>query len=381
MTADIEQTPMSILEYVYNKAVNNVKKGVSVSTNDFETDMQIQTLVENSTKQKAVVTALITSLVKKIEDPTQNVRLHKVEFDGGYSGRSYDTRYITPFLKKNLPRIAMKESGWLTRSIEQPEPFDKDFPGKIQNRNVKIAFLSLLEKVEEGKIQADFLLEVILTKLVSHLKESSERTTRNQVINKSAMISEIISNLNTHFACKRSSFLPVVAIYSMYQVVIKEVSRYRGKRLLPLKSHTTSDVKARSLGDIEIVNSEGNLFEGVEIKHNIPIDELMVIDVIQKITGRGVDRYYILTTASPEIKDGEEDKIVELVKDFKEKDGCEIVINGIFPTLKYYLRLIKNPKGFIQSYSKNLVEYYKQSSSVSEEHLITWNQLLESLSE
>lgn len=35
---------------------------------------------------------------------------------------------------------AMKESGWLTRSLEQNNPYELDFPGKIQNKNVKAAF-------------------------------------------------------------------------------------------------------------------------------------------------------------------------------------------------------------------------------------------------
>lgn len=44
--------------------------------------------------------------------------------DKGYSGRSFDTKYITPFMKFKFPKIAMRESGWLTRSLEQLEPYD-----------------------------------------------------------------------------------------------------------------------------------------------------------------------------------------------------------------------------------------------------------------
>ena len=46
-------------------------------------------------------------LVKKIDDPKQDIRYHKVELDNGFSGRTYDTKFITPVLKRNqLPSMA-----------------------------------------------------------------------------------------------------------------------------------------------------------------------------------------------------------------------------------------------------------------------------------
>ena len=50
---------------------------------------------------------------KKIHDPNQDIRNHKVELKNGFSGRTYDTKFITPILKKNqLPSMA--ESAYLT---------------------------------------------------------------------------------------------------------------------------------------------------------------------------------------------------------------------------------------------------------------------------
>jgi DNA (cytosine-5)-methyltransferase 1 len=379
MMADDTRSPDIILEEIYKKAVYNAKNNKIPSTKNFEIEMQIQTLVKKSTELKAVVTVLITSLVKKIEDPNQDIRLHKIEFEGGYSGRSYDTHYITPFLKKHIPRIAMKESGWLTRSIEQPHPFDRGFPGKIRSKNVKDAFLSLIEKVENGEVEPDLLLEILLTKLVSDFNKGNQNIKSKEIVDKKALILEIIRVLNEHFECKRSSILPVIAIYSMYQVVIKQISRYKGKELLPLKSHTTADIKSDSLGDIEIKNADGHIFEATEVKYNIKIDEYIILDVINKISGRGVNRYYILTTAFPEIKDGEENKVKEMIKSFKQNDGCEIVINGVLPTIKYYLRLIEDLEEFISTYTQNLEKIYQESSFVSEEHINVWFDLLNSL--
>lgn len=75
-------------------------------------------IVSNAESFRAIVTVLTTSLVKKIENPKQDIRYHKNELRGGYSGRTFDTKFITPFFKKYFSRFAMKESGWLTRSIE-----------------------------------------------------------------------------------------------------------------------------------------------------------------------------------------------------------------------------------------------------------------------
>jgi phosphoribosyl-ATP pyrophosphohydrolase len=94
------------------------------------------------------IAVLITSLLKKVVSPNQDIRLNRKEFEGGYSGRSLDTHAITPWLKHHFPRFAPKESGWLTRSIEQPHPFNKEFPGKIRNKKVKEAFLSILDSIE-----------------------------------------------------------------------------------------------------------------------------------------------------------------------------------------------------------------------------------------
>ena len=50
-----------------------------------------------------------------------------------------DKNYITPWLRDHsFP--AMAESGWLTRSLEQPVPYDLNYTGKIMN--VKNEFLT-----------------------------------------------------------------------------------------------------------------------------------------------------------------------------------------------------------------------------------------------
>ena len=45
----------------------------------------VEIIVEKAESQKAVLAVIITSLVKKIENPIQDVRYHKKELPNGYS--------------------------------------------------------------------------------------------------------------------------------------------------------------------------------------------------------------------------------------------------------------------------------------------------------
>lgn len=218
-----------------------------------------QIIVTNAETQKAVLAAVITSLTKKVESPQQDVRQHKVELPGGYSGRSYDFNHITPFLQEYFPRYAMAESGWLTRSLEQVHPFTVDFPGKIRNAAVKQAFLEILNDVESNNADAFQYLVVILALLIEHqvaqsvvmpaFRDSSEYT-----------ILTVVDLLEKHFferyKSAGASRLPVVALYTLYTLMMDH-PRYSQKQLLPLKSHTTSDTTSASLGDIEVTELDG----------------------------------------------------------------------------------------------------------------------------
>src|SRR3990172_7362694 len=59
----------------------------------------------------------------------------------------------------------------------------------------------------------------------------------------------------------------VLAMYSIYVIIVNESKRYSGKKLAPLESHTSPDSRSKSLGDIEVKNSDKSCFEAVEVKH------------------------------------------------------------------------------------------------------------------
>jgi DNA (cytosine-5)-methyltransferase 1 len=111
-----------------------------------ETKAFIKSIGEKINTQKGVFTVLVTLITHKIINPNQDVRKHQSSLTNGFSGRSIDTVHITPTLKElGLPSMA--ESGWLTRSLEQPYPYNLDYNGKISNKVVKEAFLNVLDFV------------------------------------------------------------------------------------------------------------------------------------------------------------------------------------------------------------------------------------------
>jgi DNA (cytosine-5)-methyltransferase 1 len=368
--------PNLILETTYTKAIS-WKESDLLSRHQQE---HIQTIVEYAETHKAILATLTTLLTKKIDDPTQDIRQHKVELVGGFSARVYDTSYVTPYIREKFPRLAMKSgSGWLTRSIEQLHPFTLDFPGRIRNQKVKTAFLEIIHDVQVNGANPEIYLIGLFFELI-RLNEKSKIVIKRQ-INQNVTVQQIIQLLVEHFSVEYgvsgASRLPVIAIYSIYELLVKTSRRYKRKVLLPLKSHTTSDMKSGSIGDIEIANSNGDFFEGVEVKFGIPISLALLEDSFEKIKNHSVSRYYFLTTHDPNTLNPNE--IADFIQHVYETHGCEMIVNGIIPSLKYYLRLIEKPELFLQVYDNNLIMDYEFNTDVKEIHLRMWMQLTESI--
>ena len=51
---------------------------------------------------------------------------------------------------------------------------------------------------------------------------------------------------------------------------------------------------------------------------------------------------------------------------------CQVIVNGISPTLKYYLRLVNSLPEFINNYSA-LIE---KDQEINFEHKLKWNEIL-----
>lgn len=377
--------PTQILEHTYRQATEEIAKddGKSfLNTLNNEQKEWLITIVDKCESLKAVVTTLATSLTKKIESPKQDVRCHKNELEGGYSGRSFDTNYVTPFFKGKFRRLSMQESGWLTRSIEQAHAFTLDFPGKIRDKNVKKSFLQILHDIEENKADPQKYLAGLFILLIQQTATTPIDISPD-ISPKTVTIESIIKCLRSHFFGEYSGWgasrLPVIAIYSIYQILISDVIRYHGKELQPLRSHLAPDARSRAIGDIEIAGEDGGYFEAVEIKHNIPISPAIIEDAYQKFKDTPITRYYLLTTADPDIKSGEEEQVRALIAKIRKEHGCEIIVNGIIPSLKYYLRLLPNPVNFIERYTDNLGVEFSKTTEIKKQHLAEWERIIKEL--
>lgn len=334
----------------------------------------VKIIAEKEETFKGVFTVLFTSLVYKCLHPEQDVRYHQANLPNGYSGRSFDTKHITPFMKQKRFLGAMKESGWLTRSLEQNVPYDLNFPGKIQNVDVKTAFLKVLDDISVNGASAR---EYALGLLHYSITEKNKKTVVliNPIKKEASMtINEIMNALNEHFYFKYksrgASILPVIALYSVYECIINELKRFDGMHLEPLASHHSCDRSSGATGDIVIRRNEDNsIYEVVEVKFEIPIDSIMIDDVYKKICDKDVQRYYILSTIVPSVE--ESVAMNEIVCNIREEHGCQVIINGIMPTIKYYLRLLDNTDLFIENYIKNL----NNDTEINYEHKIAWNKI------
>jgi DNA (cytosine-5)-methyltransferase 1 len=187
-------------------------------------------------------------------------------------------------------------------------------------------------------------------------------------------ISSIIDLLSKHFNRKYSaegaSRLPVLALYAVYQCLIKEAKRFEGATLLAIESHTSADARSGRIGDIDIMDEKGKPFEAVEVKHGIPITAQLVRDAFEKFKSTQVSRYYLLSTS--DIDASEKDTIDKEIERIKNIHGCHVIANGLVHSLKYYLRLLSDTSIFIENY----VCLLETDSALKFEHKKGWNDVI-----
>lgn len=122
-----------------------------------------------------------------------------------------------------------------------------------------------------------------------------------------------------------------------------------------------------------LYHDQGNAFESVEVKFDIPITHNIISIVKEKIQPSTVKRFYVLST-QPELSDDQ----VEIEKDInqiKNTHGCQLVVNGVLPTIKYYLRLLSDTSAFVKHYA----DLMEKDNSITFEHRQEWNDLVSNL--
>lgn len=78
----------------------------------------------------------------------------------------------------------------------------------------------------------------------------------------------------------------------------------------------------------------------------------------------------MLTTA--DMSNASWDEIENRISGILQIHGCEVIVNGVYTTLKYYLRLLSNTADFVDKY----VELLKSDETIKFEHKIAWNNII-----
>lgn len=330
-----------LLQKIYNSALNLITPDL-----DKECQELVEIIANHALNKKGVYTVLITLLTHKIIEPTQDIRFHQSNMQGGFSGRTIDTKQITPTLRKlGLP--CMAESGWLTRSLEQPYPYNFSYSGKI-GEPVRNAFLCILDYVEKEPSKATSLLTYLLFCVIEKDKADVVLITKIDDAD-NFTIDSIIAFLEACFNYNYKEFggskLPVIAFHCIFQQLIDELKRYEGCTLNKLGSHTASDRTSKTAGDIEIFKNK-ELIEAIEIKLDKSINADLMRQVQQKIYKHNPKRYCVFSSGQVV----EVETVKNIVNEIKENHGCQVIVNGVVPTLKYYLRLVISLQSFMNSF-------------------------------
>lgn len=175
----VEHNPMQFLQDLYMESyMINYSNDINL---DSQQKQWISDIVDNKLKYESVYKTIVASLAYKCINKEQDIRFHKIELDNGYSGIDFDTNYTTPFLKLKGMCENKKDSGWNNKSIDKEHPFTLDFPGRINNIEVKNAFLQILNDVEVNNQDANEYLKAIFSKTLIKKYEDKYDLNNNKI--------------------------------------------------------------------------------------------------------------------------------------------------------------------------------------------------------
>lgn len=321
----------------------------------------------------AAFTNIVTCLAIKSARPQADVRYHQTQIQkdtarsAGVNFRGISEDVVYPWLDRN--RFEGAKSGWQTRTLERPKPYTLTYDENIAY--VKTEFLSVFDELEENGQPPFEALTYLLHKQVVRREEVQITLSVPRTKN----IGMIVDLFRSHFfrsykGSKGASRLPVLALHAIYSAMVPELRRYSGKTVMPLNAHSAADSQTGSMGDIEVSDNEsGEIFEAVEVKHGLQIVEAIAADVQTKIMDKPIQRYYILTT-HPNCEPDEGAK--KIIDNIKSVYNCQVISNGVIPTIRYYLRLLEDPSVVFPAY----VQLLRVDKAIAHEHRIGWNEVV-----
>jgi DNA (cytosine-5)-methyltransferase 1 len=330
----------------------------------------LKELSRNAQRASAAFTNIVTCLAIKAALPNVDIRYHQTQIQSDtprpadFNFRGVSERVVYPWLSAHEFQGA--RSGWQTRTLERPKPYTLTYEENIQY--VKEPFLKTFNEIEVLNASPEAALKLLM------LLQLQFRETRriDLAIPKTNDISQIIALFRQHFfrryEARGASRLPVLAFHSIYSVLVQELARFQNMTLLDLQEHSAADAQTGAIGDIEIADGTGKIFEALEIKHDIEITHEIIEAAKRKIMTSPPDRYYLLTTHQNCDGSPLQDELDQIQARF----GCQVIVNGVVPSLRYYLRLLKSPSLVFQYYAEALAK----ETAIAHEHRLAWNEIV-----
>jgi DNA (cytosine-5)-methyltransferase 1 len=361
--------PREMLERLYAEAEKIHKSGdISSVANILGEELYEMTKRLGTLRHAARGVALALATYKCIA-PEQDIRRHKADQEGGFSARSFDAAEVVPFLKQNsLPYNV--ETHWLSQTFSFAGPYERGIILKTVPKDAGPLLVEVINRVNEAK-SPEVVANAVATVLLLCLVEERNKGKVSLEKPKELPIDQVIELLSAHilrYYAKNAPRLPQIAVYAVYRCIVGSMKRYEGLELRPLERLKTANRKSGTIGDID-VNRGLQPVEAVEVRLGVPVTREDVAEVIQKIKAASVERYLILSTAG--IAEGELEEIKHLQATFKRANGCEIIVNGVLETIRYYLRLIRSTTDFLFEYTTLL----ESDPDVDYEHRLAWNEI------
>ena len=330
-------------------------------------------LSSKSEQASAAFTNVMTGLCIKSAFPELDVRYHQTQIQAEsaigktwFNHRGISENIIYPWLHAHDFNGA--KSGWQTRTLERPKPYTLSYDENIGR--VKKEFLSTYDFIENSSIEQvkNGLAYLLLLQIrLRELRKIDLATPNIDII--STIVRHLSDHIHYSYSGKGASRLPVLCLYATLQIIQHETARYSKLHLNPLEEHSAADARTGAAGDIEFAGVDGQIIEAIEVKHNIQITESLILDVQSKISPFQLERYYILTTHLG-CKPSQE--MLIMLDTVKNKIGCQIIVNGVIPTIKYYLRLLQEPQKVYANYTTLL----ETDGAVTHEHREAWNHIV-----
>lgn len=301
------------------------------------------TLIDSITSEvgRALVVLTVNQLTIKAIAPEQSIRLHKgnknagsFSWSEGISMRSIDSKFVTPFLRKNGLLNMNKDGSFMTRSLAENYPYTQLYKANLKAD--KEDWLTTVDAIEDNNIDAVSALKYVLSLLKNHSMQFVELADKahlaaNQFANKHDF--KDIKNIITSFIVNSSYKARIfeVAMHSLFQA-FQDLHLLEGS-LSPMTQMRSANKKHSNVGDIEVYDNNA-LIESWDAKFGKEYlrDELEELD--DKIANRSdIEIVGFVTDKEPTMDKEITDRLNELIL----KDNVDIKILSFTQWVKFEL--------------------------------------------